>query len=402
MNDQQRMDLASRIGKLLHKFLNREIDDAELEELRAWAFTNKENEKLFNDIAFGNELEEPMNYLMHIDTESAFEDVMQKTGLKPKKVFGLTAQRWKYLSVAASVLLITSVATLLYLKSNKKEAVKQPGISKTYQNDAAPGGNVATLTLEDGSRVALDKAGNGILSHQGGSTVLKLDNGQLAYRSADTKGNTIGYNVISTPKGGQYSIELPDGSKVWMNAESSLKYPTAFTGKERVVELDGGEAYFEIAKHHGMPFVVKVHDVSINVLGTSFNVMAYPDETTLSTTLVDGAIRVNEGSFNRILKPADQVDFLANGETVLKKEVNVQNTIAWTKGYFSFDKADLKSVLRQLSRWYNVDVEYTGEIPSQKFEGKIQKNLRLSQVLDILTMNQVHFKIEGNKLMIMP
>lgn len=318
---------------------------------------------------------------------------------------------WRY-SAAASITIMLGVgAYLLFFTRPKKEVAEISAVQRHFKNDVAPGGNKAVLTLANGTTIVLDRAHNGQVANQGNVKVVKVNSGLLAYSSpqaagggqpaVDGKETVVQFNRLSTPRGGQYQLVLPDGSKVWLNAASSIRYPTAFAGKERKVEITG-EVYFEVAHDPDKPFRVVAGDMEVEVLGTHFNINAYEDEATINTTLLEGGIKVTEGSHVQMLRPGEQAQLNRDGQIRLVKDANVDAAVAWKNGYFSFDKAGLQAVMHQLSRWYNVDVSYQGDIPPQEFGGEIQRNLNLSQVLSVLKQSQVHFKIEGNKLIVLP
>jgi len=279
-------------------------------------------------------------------------------------------------------------------------------------SDVAPGGNRATLTLADGRRINLDSSSNGALASQGNTQISKPADGQLAYNSSAANGSsaaspqTPAYNILTTPRAGQFTLALPDGTHVWLNNASSLRFPVAFTGATREVELTG-EAYFEVAKDATHPFLVHTADGpagpgTIEVLGTSFNIMAYNDESAERATLVDGSIRYTHGTAATLLQPEDQSVLDAQGNLKTLHHVNIAEITAWKNGYFHFDHANLETTMRQISRWYDISVEYQGSIPAQEFVGKIQRNMPLSGLLKGLEGERVHFSLEGKKLIVMP
>ncbi|HLZ87761.1 MAG TPA: FecR domain-containing protein, partial [Puia sp.] len=244
--------------------------------------------------------------------------------------------------------------------------------------------------------------------------VAKTGDGQLAYNPSSANSSSpsnekpqgLGFNILSTPRAGQFSLALPDGSKVWLNNASSLRYPVAFTGATREVELSG-EAYFEVAKNATHPFYVHTTGgpagpATIEVLGTSFNIMAYGDEASERATLVDGSIRYAHGASSTLLKPEEQSVLDAHGNLQTLRHVNIAEITAWKSGYFHFDHANLETTMRQLARWYDVSVEYAGPIPPQEFVGKIQRSMPLSAVLKGLEGEHVHFQLEGRKLVVKP
>jgi ferric-dicitrate binding protein FerR (iron transport regulator) len=253
--------------------------------------------------------------------------------------------------------------------------------------------------LADGSTIILDNVQNGTLAQQGNTKVIKED-GKLAYNLTSTGINEVLYNTISTPRGGQYQVDLPDGSRVWLNAASSLHFPTAFVGKERRVEITG-EAYFEVAKNKAQPFIVSVNGAEVQVLGTHFNVMAYNDENAIKTTLLEGSVKFVNGSTSSLLKPGQQSQLSENGQVKVVSNVDVDAVTAWKNGNFDFQGEDIETVMRQLSRWYNVDVVYRNK-PDELFYAEIPRNTKLSDVLKALELTgKLRFGIEGKKIIVM-
>lgn len=295
---------------------------------------------------------------------------------------------------AAAAILVLAAGTWMVVK---RPAVKQDITVNTPVQDIAPGKNGAILTLADGSQITLDSIGNGQISNQNGSRVI-LQNGSLTYDAASAV--TASYNTIRTPIARQFRLVLPDGSRVWLNAASMLKYPTAFTGTDRTVEVSG-EAYFEIAPDAEKPFRVKVNNkATIEVLGTDFNINAYMDESNIRATLLTGSIKVNATGGSAVLKPGQQA---AIRETIqVNKEINTGQVTAWKDGIFNFDGMGVEEVMRQLTRWYDIDVVYEQNIPDIRFYGEIGRNLSLSQVLEGLKLSGVNFRIEGRKLIVLP
>jgi hypothetical protein len=304
--------------------------------------------------------------------------------------------------VAAAAVILLAIAGAVYFVAIRKPAPKDVAVLKENRTikepDVMPGHKGATLRLSDGSIIILDSAQNGTLAIQGNMQVVK-ENGQILYKG---KNGEVLYNNISTDKGRQWSVVLPDGSKVWLNAESSIHYPLTFSGKERVVEVTG-EAYFEVTHNKHFPFKVKVNDKEIEVLGTHFNINSYEDEPSMRATLLEGLIRIGNGVTKKIIRPGQEASILNNATGINITEIDVQNAIAWKNGYFSFHNANLKAVMRQLARWYDIDVIYVKQAPDLEFEGAIDQSLKLSAVLRILEKTGVHFKIgEDKKLFILP
>lgn len=305
----------------------------------------------------------------------------------------------KRVAAAVAILLISSAAYFFINNSTDKKNNQLTNLP-SLPADITPGGNKAVLTLSDGSVVILDNAQNGVLSQQGSAKVLKLNDGQIAY-NATGEAKEILYNTISTPRGGQYQMTLSDGSKLWMNAASSIRFPVLFSASERRIELTG-EAYFEIAKDAARPFRINVADKQeVEVLGTHFNINAYNDEAAINTTLLEGKVKVSDASAKYvILAPGQQAQMTADGNMVIKQGADLEEITAWKGGFFHFESADLKTILRQFARWYDVEVVYQGEIKSRRFFAIINRNSTLSEVLNALQANDVKFKIEGKKLIV--
>ena len=247
----------------------------------------------------------------------------------------------------------------------------------------------------------LDDASNGNLAQQGNTKVIKL-NGKLDYKASGSSASEILYNTISTPRGGQYQIELPDGSQVWLNAASSLRFPTAFAGKERKVEISG-EAYFEITKNKSMPFVVKINEAEVQVLGTHFNVMAYNDEAAVKTTLLEGSVKFKSSDNTSTLIPGQQSQLTKDGKVKVVDGVDVDKVVAWKNGAFNFHGEDMDAIGRQLARWYDVEVVNNSKIEGLFYAEDIPKNIKLSEVLKMLQLTgEVSFKVEGRRIIVMP
>ncbi|MRG44737.1 DUF4974 domain-containing protein [Chitinophaga sp. SYP-B3965] len=295
------------------------------------------------------------------------------------------SRRW--IAAAAILAFVVTTGTVLLVKKRPVTLAK-----KESPVDVAPGTNKAQLTLANGSTLTLDSVGNQVIKQ--GATVVHQKNGQLQY---DTESNTaaVGYNILTVPRGGQFHVVLPDGSKVWLNAASSLKYPTAFTGNERLVELQG-QGYFEVTKNAQHPFIVKVDDMTIKVLGTSFDVMAYKDEKAINTTLIEGAVKVND----QLLKPGQQASLDNANGCMYVYNADIQQVIAWKTGFFEFDNVKLADIMRQVSRWYDIDITYNNNIEPKLFGGRISRNLPLSEILHMLEANGAKFNMKGRSLVI--
>lgn len=304
---------------------------------------------------------------------------------------------WKRITIAASVILCISAGAVLLLHKHQADR-----LSQVQQTIIQPGSNKAILTLANGSQITLNNAPNGKLATQGNTSVNKTSNGTISYHNASADA-AITYNTLSTPKGGQYHLILADGTKVWLNAASSIRYPAAFAGGERTVEITG-EAYFEVAHNPHAPFKVIAAGQVVQDIGTSFNINAYADEPAAKTTLVSGIVEVSLSNTSKKLrlKPGQQA-INAQGSAVLTAaNVDTQSAIAWRDGFFRFDNADLGSIMRQFARWYNIEVQYEGKISEHEFVGRISRNSSLQKVLKILAEEGIHYRLEDHKLTILP
>lgn len=360
---------------------------------------------LLKSIQFKKEF--PSNAQIERSLKKALLNINAHPSDKKDRTVGhiVTMNRWW---AAAAILLF--LASVGYFLINKKEqTASRPLAAKEVKHDILPGGNRATLTLANGSTIILDSAQNGLLSKQGNTQIVKLANGKLAYQNENSNPATIQYNTITTPRGGQYQLTLSDGSQVWLNAASSITFPTSFVGDKREVKITG-EAYFEVAHNAAMPFRVLLPPSgeykgagAVEVLGTHFNINAYEDEGVIKTTLLEGSVKVSEGNASVHIKPGTQAVIGQNSDKItINNNVDLDEVVAWKNGLFYFNQADIKVVMRQISRWYNVDVLYEGKIPEREFQGEMQRDLNLSQVLKLLNQNKINFKIEGNQLIIKP
>ncbi len=307
---------------------------------------------------------------------------------------------WIKLAAAAIVLVFIGVAVFLFTnhpRQNKQIIVKSRPLS-----DAFPGGNKAILKLANGKTIILDNTSNGVLVKIGNTKINKAQDGLLVYKTNKNASQNPNHsiNTITTPRGGQYQIVLSDGSKVWLNAASSLSFPTQFTGNYREVKITG-EAYFEVAKNAAIPFRVKTGRAEIEVLGTHFNVMAYDDENEMKTTLLEGAVRIkSKNNTTSILKPGQQAILDATGKQKVTEDIDVDDAVAWKNGMFQFRDAGIEVIMRQAARWYDVNISYDGKIPQRQFTGRISRNVKASVLLNMLKYTGVNLKIEGKNIII--
>jgi len=305
---------------------------------------------------------------------------------------------------AAAAVLLLILSSGLYFSNLKKQT---PLIAKTesprFKNDILPGDNRAILTLDDGSQINLDDAQNGVLASENNTDIRKTGSGQLEYSAGNKLIESVKYNTLSTPMGGQYQLSLPDGSRVWLNSGSSIRFPTAFIGKERIIELKG-EAFFDIRENKKMPFIVRTNNsMDIRVLGTQFNVMAYDDEKSINTTLLEGSVQILKESGTAFLEPG-QAAILNKGTGKIKvASADIEEAVAWKNGYFIFSNENIESIMRKVSRWYNVEVNYQGNLSNKDFVGTISRDKNISEILKMLELTgAIHFKVDGRRVTVMP
>ncbi|OAZ03464.1 FecR family protein [Flavobacterium succinicans] len=300
---------------------------------------------------------------------------------------------WRRIAAAASVLLVLGIGFYKYTKKTST-----PTIVATEKNIITPGTSGAILTLADGSQIVLDSVANGVLANQN-SAVISKKGGTLVYTPGNS--NTAAQNNMATPRGRQYQLVLSDGTKVWLNASSSITFPTTFIHKERRVAITG-EAYFEVAKDKNHPFIVTANDIEVKVLGTHFNINSYPEEKSTKTTLLEGSVLVSNKKEKSLLEPGQQATQSQTGTLNVKKLENLDEIIAWRKGLFYFSNTSLENVMQQISRWYDVNIVFEKGVPARSFDGEISRELNLDQVLKILETNNIHFKIEGKTIRVLP
>lgn len=400
----------NKLDELLGLFVDGKISREEYNQLFDYIRNNPNDEDVnfsidqeFRKMKTCTALTEEEKELIYLNISLAMPIQQSQAG----ETVGQSFKAWYQIGIAACILFMLSVG--LYFYSNRTivqsiAAVESLPISK--QTVIAPGGDKAILTLSDGSKIILQDAKKGVLANQAGVSVQKTSEGELLYSFAKDKAsakgglsNKIVYNKIETPPGGKYQINLPDGSKVWLNSSSTLRYPALFSGNTREVELNG-EAFFDVAKDKTKPFKVTTKDQIVEVLGTQFNINSYSDEGTFKTTLIEGSVKIIYKDEVVLLSPGQQFQPSSRGVKVL--EADTEEVIAWKNGYFLFKNEDIESIMRKLSRWYNVEVSYSGEIPHVGFGGNISRSKDISEVLNVLQLtNAVHFKVEGRRIIVM-
>lgn len=384
--------IAVRMSALLIKKINDGLSDTEQLEFQEWLDQNETNRKIYEEFSSKQSMSNAIAGMERFKTAEALQRVNKRIGQK-------TIRLWPRISVAAAAIIVVTLGVWLYVASPKAEI----GTMADAQ-DIAPGKQGATLTLANGKKIKLNEMGKGELAKEAGIVISKQADGQLIYVISSDESNegTNQINTLSTAKGETYQVGLPDGSKVWLNAASSLTYATALNRQgERRVKLEG-EAYFEVAKDKKHPFIVETSTQEVQVLGTHFNINSYTDEAVVATTLAEGAVKVSlvKSNVTQLLVPGQQS--LTKNRTIEVTNANMEQVLDWKEGDFNLNHVDLKTAMRKIARWYNVEVVYDANI-SDGIEagGWISRDKKLSEILkSIEAVGQVHFTIQGRKIIV--
>ncbi|PSL50369.1 FecR family protein [Chitinophaga niastensis] len=413
--------MQDRLLELFHKYVNDSCSEEELSEL--FDLFSLPGNKITVKELIAQTIEdiyqhpEKINILLsNTDAENVLSqiltntpDIATKTDRQPKKLFS----RWRYQAAAAMVAALVGVSYYYYAHRSVNTPLQEVAQTTPNPLNITSGGNKATLTLNNGQTIVLDSAQNGLLAMQGTGRIVKPKSGEIIYSTEEKNDEKILYNNISTPRGGQYSLQLSDGSKVWLNAASSIRFPVVFPATERKVYITG-EAYFEVkhlvgARDQSVPFIVEADNksagkagFSVEVLGTRFNINSYSNEPFASTTLLEGKVKVQSHSSlqTRLLSPNQQVNMARNGEMNLNEQVDVNSVIAWKNGYSQFSAVPLSAVMRQIERWYDVNVQFEDHVTDVKFTGKLKRNENLSEFLKILDLNNIKYAVNNSTIII--
>ncbi|MBO9153503.1 FecR family protein [Chitinophaga sp. GCM10012297] len=395
------------ISDLIARHLNDELNDQERQELDKWVQQSEDHQRFFRQFTDEASL---ASALKEYETSrdivyNKIKEAVSFNGQAGKKIVNIRRLRMRrFAAVAASLLALAGAFVWWNLLENNAGV---PGTAVTQNTgNGRPASPGAVLKLADGKEIVLDDAVDGAVAKQGNTRITK-QGGQLSY-AGNNSGSQVLYNTLSTPKGKIYQLLLPDSSKVWLNAASSIRFPTAFTGGERSVEVTG-EVYFEVKQNAEMPFHVAVSQrAAIDVLGTSFNVNAYGNEEALRATVLTGSVRVRmaeqeDGKQGVVLKPGQQAQLkqleVVQSITVVHN-ANIKNVMGWKDGYFSLDDLTLEELMREVERWYDVEVTYEKGIPAKAFFGKVSRNLSLPDFMEGLKDWGVRFRLEGRKIII--
>jgi transmembrane sensor len=374
-----------RINYLLQKYTEGTIDDFEKKELMG-----SYKETSFQDAEYPD------------DRAAVSERILRRLHNEIADDKRITyAKLWRISAAALVFILLSAGVYVLKRPKIEEQAFVKPVIKQTI----LPGANVAMLTLGNGKIISLNAVSKGKLAMQGNTVITKNTDGQISYQVIDDRKNDITkepitYNTLTTPPGGQFKITLPDGSNVWLNAASSIKYPSRFNGNERHVELHG-EAYFEIFKNKNIPFTVTAENIAIKVLGTHFNVMAYKNEPAINTTLLEGSVSLSAKNSHALLSPGEQGVLSMGAEKIQVGNVNVDDAVAWKNGYFSFKKTNIRTAMNKIARWYNVDVEYRGNVNNKVLGGTVSRAENITELLNYLELTGIaKFKIDGRRIVV--
>lgn len=376
----------NRLAELEQKWLNGSISDDEAKEYAAW-YNSAQND--------------PINIPEHIACSKEehktriLEGLLAKLEVSNGKILEPKPMWYRnktYLGIAASLLMILGIASYWFVTDNKT-----PENTITSQDKKA-GTEGLVLSLENGETVEIDSLADGLIASQDGVEIYKKD-GAIYYKGEAGK---ISFNTAHTPKGRKFEIQLPDGSNVWLNAESTIKYPIEFAENQRKVQVTG-EAYFEVAKNENSPFIVETEDQTIQVLGTQFNINSYSNENASRTTLLEGKVKISCQGEEHFLTPNEQITYDRRKEKLAKSEVNAKQSISWVQGYFNFQDSDLAGIMKQIERWYNIEVEFqAGVDQNQTFSGRTSMNQNLSEVLKVLELSGIKTQLQNNKLTVIP
>lgn len=382
----QHKNIENRYYELAEKWMNGSITPAEEKEFADWYNAGQDTAVAVDMNFAANEIIQRERMMATINWDG--RNTLKINALKRRNMV-----RW---AAAAAILLFISIGAYFITYHKPVRQVVQNQI-----HDIAPGSNKAVLTLANGTKIILNDAQNGKLANQGNTTISKKNGGEIIYDAskAHSAGRSVQYNTMNTPRGGQYHLILADGTNVWLNAASSIKFPTAFTGNDRRVEITG-EAYFEVAHNAAKPFRVTSSGQTVEVLGTHFNINAYADEPSVKTTLLEGKVKIRAANNQvRLLQKGQQA--VLNPLEFKVTPIETEAAIAWKNGLFTFEDDDIQHIMRMISRWYNVDISYSGPPVDDIFSGSISRFSNASEVLKTLQLTgKVHFKIQGRQIIV--
>lgn len=391
------------IASLVVKYQNGELSDSEHAELKEWISASERNSAKFDEWINDRNMQRKLSDYHEIDEEKGWQLLEEKLKVDVRnrgKVVGL-----RKIWIAAASVLVLAVAGYWFINQGGGNSERGKNSHVVASDVKAPDASRAFIKTADGRMIYLDSVANGQLASQGSVMIVKLADGKIGYKPTAVKNGSVAtiYNTLSNPRGSKViSMTLSDGSVVWLNSGSSITYPVAFSGDERSVSMTG-EAYFEVKHNDQMPFRVLAGSIDVKVLGTHFNVKSYQDEDVIKTTLLQGSVVVNKGDQYEKLKPGEQALLLvASNKLQMVSNVNLEEVMAWKNGLFQFNNAGVDIVMKEISRWYDVEVSYPLGIPNEKFWGSIRRDQNLSDVFKVLQESGGHFKITGRKVEVLP
>jgi transmembrane sensor len=371
--------------ELLNKYVQGTCSEEEIAMLESWHLKELSDSK---DI--------PSKETILLVNQRMRSNLSAYTGQPQQK----TQRLWPRLAYVASALFLISIGTYIYID----RSISDQTSILNHKNDVSeirPGTIKATLTLSDGKKILLDNTTQGLLAKEDKVSIRSAARGALIYSALKKTDSRIYSHILETPKGGQYQVDLSDGTKVWLNASSSLTYPSVFKGKERYVELTG-EAYFEVAKDKSKPFKVKSGRQVIEVLGTHFNVFAYPDDKKIQTVLLEGSIKISKGNKTRLIRPGQLASTVDSSDVISTATADLEKSMAWKNNEFIFNGENLETIMKSVSRWYNIEIVYKGNYGKTKYWGVVSRNQNLSAVLKMLQLTgKVSFSVEGRRVTVM-
>lgn len=387
------------LRELFFRFLENRCSKEEVKMLMEYAANEEYRGQLTALMEEADMEEEQADELLYAKHKTVIDEIASRITLPPVTE-AKTRRLWYYYAAAAMAGLLLSVGAWYWYTQHFK-AQKLLAANSSQTPEQAPGNKKTILVLANGASIALDSASDGLLASQGSTSVIKAPGGKLIYDAGVGQPAVTLYNSIVTPRGEQFQVTLPDGTKVWLNAASSLRFPTAFAGNTRQITLTG-EAYFEVAENVSQPFIVAVNDMQVTVLGTHFNIMAYKEEAAINTTLFEGAVKVTKGNAVTLLQPGQQARATPNGNIRLVPTADLNAALAWKNQLFWFDNDDIQTVMRQVSRAYDIDVIIEGDI-RRHFTGSVPRSIHVSTVLNVLQQTGgFHFAINQGKIIVTP
>jgi ferric-dicitrate binding protein FerR (iron transport regulator) len=404
--DELQFQKAMHISELVMKYLRGELSDFEQKEFDSWIEECDSNRETFSELSNAASLNAGLHefgrYDMEIARKKLFEKIFvtkgqensakQNNGVDRVKSF---SRRWMYLAAAAVIILSLSIGLVTYFQN--KQVIN---LTATDTTITVPD-NHTFLTRSDGKIVRLDTLNIGTTMLDGGAKITKTDDGEITYEAGESTSGEVGYNSITTPAGSTQRVVLPDGSKVWLNTQSRLEFPTAFINKVRNVSL-WGEGYFDVFKNKSMPFHVKIDSMDLMVTGTEFNINNYKDENIVKSTLIEGGVKITKDEVSFILVPGHQLQFnRTNNDVKVIEKADLEAATAWRNRMFYLDNSDVPSLMRQISRWYDISIEYAKGGPRKgNFSGEISKNISFDELMQILNEGGIKTKVEGRKLIV--